>query len=369
MRSEPAVAAHRPAARLWIAGRRREGTLEEEAGGSWIFHGAGSADLGSVQRLELELCADAELSRRLGVPRFQIRSFEPDAAAGRVRWRPIPFQEEQARLFKTQERFPVTLTGASLLGRALAGEVEALAPYEALLAVEDREHLLFPGAVVALEAARPWGAKFSLTSRIDFLERRGESTRLYVRLLDRRSVQEASFLAVCECPGFSTHTMWTYGLPSAGLDRLVRIRQAANAVDLVQVCDLRRAAHQFHGLRPADNDWQLWSDPLDETAVLLLVSLGVKPVATARLAVQDEGRVELSQMAIHPAFRGVGLRVPLFEEAVRLARSLGGRYLIGEPIPKLEPILREMGAVPLDLGRPVWSLDLEEKKKRGDWRM
>lgn len=372
------VASHRPAGRLWIQGKRREGTLEEEVGGVWSFRFAGPHD-GLIsekvpaKRLELELCADSETRRLLGVPRFQVRSFEMDAAQGKVRWRPHPFEEEQARLFHVQESLSVSLKGASILDRVLAGEIEALSPYEVLLSVHDLEHLLFPGAIVALEVPRPWGALFALYGRIDFLERRGESTRLYLRLLDRRSVQEASLLAACECPGFGTQTMWTYGLPAQGLDSLVRVRQAVNAMDMVQVFDLRRAAHQFQGLRPEAGDWQLWADPLDEAAILLLISLGTKPVATGRLVVNhgDRGKnelersaglpsflwegsfVEFSQMAIHPAFRGVGLRLPLFREAMRLTLALGCRFIVFAALPKLVPSLLEMGALPLDRARPA----------------
>lgn len=363
------VVPHRPACRLWGHGTGSAGILEEEKDGSWLVRLAPSSvreDLSAAARLELELCADSRLRRRLGAPRFQIHVFEVDAPARQVRWRPLRFAEEQARLFRVREPLTVAVTGASIVGRALTGTVDALSPYEILAMVEDREHLLFPGAILGLEIHRPWRTLFRLHGRIAFLER-GAATKLYLRLLDRTSVQEASVLAACECPGFGTHTLWTYGIQPRGLGRLVRVRQAVTEEDRVQVLALRRDAHQFYGQGSEENDPASWSDPLDERSILLLVSVGEKPVATARLAApgEDRGRseiaqsvelpevfwkdsfVEISRVAIDPAFRGVGLRVPLLREIGRLTLSLGGRFAVFESLPELVPYFESLGATRL----------------------
>lgn len=364
------VAPHRPACWLWGNGTRYSGTLEEGSG-EWIVRLARPArgDLSSAKRLELELAADDGLHRRLGLSRFQVFDFAVDAAATQVRLRPLPFQEEVAHLFPVQGELPAALTGGSILGRTLLATVEALTPYEVLASVEDLEHLLFPGALVELEVSRPWRALFRLQGRIAFLERRGEDTRAYLRLVDRRSVEEAGLLAACECPGFSTHGMWTYHIPPRDLERVVRVRQAVTAGDMIKALELRRDANQFHGQRPEATDWRSWSDPLDETSIVILVSLGTKPVATGRLVVNGGDRtksaiesavklpdflwtdsfVEASKLAIHPSYRRVGLRVPLFREAARLARSLGSRFIVFETIPALMPDFEKMGATHLHL--------------------
>jgi hypothetical protein len=369
------VAAHRPACWLRGKGRRRyPGLLEEEVGGHWKVRLDGPAvgdDLTSARRLELELRADDGLRRQLGVPPFPVLDFEVDVAGRQVRLRQMRFEEEQARLFRVQDRVPFSLTGGSISDRTLVGEVEALAPYEVLASVTDSEHLLCPGAIVRLEVARPWGATFRLHGRIACLERGAESTRAYLRLLDRSSVDEAGLLAACECPGFGMHTVWTYQLEPRGLDRVVRVSQAATPVDMVKVFELRRTAGQFFGQRPEANDWHLWSDPLDGSSILVLVSVGTKPIGTIRLVVNggdrskseieqahglpaflwDESFVEVSKMALEPSFRGVGLRLPLWREAHRLARSLGVRYAVFESIPELVPVLEGLGAARLDLSR------------------
>jgi hypothetical protein len=249
--------------------------------------------------------------------------------------------------------------------------MEALAPYEILASIHDAEHLLFPAAVVRLRVTRPWGAAFTLHGRIAHLERRAESTRAYLRLLDRSSVQEASLLAACECSGFSTHAIWTYRLQPRGLERVVRVSQAATPADMVEAFELRRAAGQFFSQSPEANDWRLWSDPLDGAAILVLARLGTRPVGTVRLVVNGGDRdkseidkaiglpaflwegsfVEASKLAIDPFFRGVGLRLPLFREVLRLALSLGSRYVVFESTPELVPVFEEMGAIHLGLSR------------------
>jgi hypothetical protein len=369
------VSPHRPACWLWGNGRRYSGTLEEsEDGGAWTFRSAEPlrGDLSSARRLELELCADSGAHRQLGLPRFQVFDFEVDAAAGRVRLRPVPFQEEQAHLFRVQEDVAVAVTGESISGRTLVGAVGALTPYEVLATVADHEHLLFPGAVVKLEVARPWRAFFNLQGRVAAVERREAVTRIYVRLVDRQSIEEAGLLAACECPGFGTHTLWTYKLPIGGIEKLVRVHQAVTTGDMVKVLELRRDANHFHGQRPEVNDWRAWSDPLDETSVVILASLGTKPVATGRLVVNGGDRsrseiesavrlpdflwvdsfVEASKLAIRPGFRGAGLRLPLFREMVRAALALESRYIVFETIPPLVPDFETMGADHLHLTKP-----------------
>lgn len=363
------VAPHRPACRIWIHGTHSSGFLEEGKDGAWIIHLAPSSvpgDLSAAARLEFELCADSRLRRRLGAPRFQIHDFEVDAPARQVRWRPLRFAEERARLFRVREPLAVAVTGASLAGRTLTGTVDALSPYEILVTVEDREHLLVPGALLGLEIHRPWQAFFRLHARIASLER-GAATRLSLRLLDRTSVEETGALAACECPGFGTHTLWTYGIQPRSLGRLVRVRQAVTEEDRVEVLELRREANQFYGQGSEENDLASWSDSFDERSILLLVSVGEKPVATGRLAApgEDRGRseiaqsvelpeafwkdsfVEISRVAIDPAFRGVGLRVPLLREIGRLTLSLGGRFAVFESIPELVPFFESLGAARL----------------------
>jgi GNAT superfamily N-acetyltransferase len=345
------VPAHRPAAWLWIGGARHAGSLEEEEG-AWIFQSAAplaARGAAAVSRLELELRVDSGRRNLLDLPRFEVRDFELDPAARRVRLRPVPFDETRARLFPIREEVGVTVTGGSLAGRVLAGTLEAMTPYEILAAVRDGERLLVPGAIVRLDVCRPWGGRFACEGRVAFLERGEEATRLYVRLLDRRSVDEAGLLALCEAPGFSAHALWTYGLRPCGLERVTRVSLAATAGEMRQALELRREANQFFGKRPEAHDWQAWSDPLDETAMVVLASLGTRPVATARLIAGGD-RAEVSQVAVHPAFRGTGLRLLLLRELARLALSLGCRHVAFEALIKLAPAFERMGAKRLDAG-------------------
>jgi len=362
------VAPHRPACRLWGNGVRYSGSVAEYPDGSWVFRPAGPplrSDLVSARRLEMELRSDARWRRRLRLSPFPIHDFAVDLAAQQIRFRPLRLHEEEARLFRAPDAIPVAVTGESLLDRMLLGVVEALTPYEVLATVQDAERLLLPGAIVRLAASRPWSAPFTLDGRVAFLARGQEETRLYLRLADRRSVEEASLLACCECPQFGAHTMWTYGLATHGLARLVRIHHAASAIEMFDVLELRRAAYQFNGQGVSENDWRAWSDSLDETSIHILLSLGTRPVATARVVINDGDRsrselestvelpdflwagafVEVSRMAIHPAFRGVGLRWPLFREIGRLARSLGCRFVVFED---RVPVAQKLGAVPLE---------------------
>jgi hypothetical protein len=365
------LAAHRPAGWLWGGGRRHAGVLEEGRG-DWIFHPLGSSALGrlsSAARLELELRADGRWRRRLSSGRFQILDFEVDAAARQVRFRPPRFEEEKARLFPVLEELPVTVIGPSLFHRVLAGDVESISPLEIVAAVRDDERLLFPGAMVQVEAGRPSSRRFRIYGRVASLERRDQATRLYLRLTDRASVEEASLLAACECRGFGTHTMWTYGFAPRGLGGLLRVRQAATVEDMTRALELRREANQFYGRLPEAGNWRSWSDPWDETSLVVLVSLGAKAVATGRLVVNggDRGRseieqsvglpgflwsasfVEASELAVHPAFRGSGLRLSLCQEIARLALSLGSRFIVVAAIAPLIPLLEEMGAISLAL--------------------
>jgi GNAT superfamily N-acetyltransferase len=139
--------------------------------------------------------------------------------------------------------------------------------------------------------------------------------------------------------------------------------------DMVRALELRRDAHQFYGLLPEASNWRSWSDRWDETAFVVLISLGAKAVATGRVVVNggDPGRSEIeqsvslpgflwsasfaeaSELAIHPAFRNAGLKFHLFREIARLALSLGSRFLVVAAGAPAVPRLMEMGAIPLEL--------------------
>jgi len=365
-----------PGCACWLRGNgvRCRGVLEGPVNGSWVFTAAGrsmKAELASARRLELELCADSELSARMNLPMFQVHEFQLDLDAQQVRFQTACFDPEKVRMFAVQQQFPVSITGGSLLERILIGSVEAIAPFELMALVDDPEHLLLPGAVVSLQVTRPWQTTSTLHARVAALDRRERDAQVYFRILDRESVQAAALLAACECPEFSAHTMWTYRLNTDGLRKLARVSRVATSDGLVKALELRRDANQFYGRLREANDHRLWSDDLDENSMIVLISLGARPVATARLVINDGDRarselhntwglpdfiwagsfVEVSWFAIHPDFRGIGLREPLLRELTRLALTVGSRFLVFEVIPDLAPAMEKIGAAYLQTSK------------------
>jgi hypothetical protein len=358
-----------PGAACWLRGNgvRCRGVLNGPVNGAWLFSAAGhsmKAELASARRLELELCADSEISARLGLPMFQLHEFQMDMEAGQVRFQTACFDPEKVRMFAVQQQFPVSVTGDSIMDRILIGSVEAIAPFELMAVVEDPENLLLPGAIVTLQVARPWQTTCTLHGRVASLERRDKDAQVYFRIVDRQSVQTAALLAACECPEFSAHTMWTYRLSAEDLRQLARVSRVATPEAMVRALELRRDANQFYGRLREANDHRLWSDDLDENSMIVLISLGVKPVATARIVINDGDRgkselqniwglpdfiwagsfVEVSWFAIHPNFRGIGLREPVLRELTRLALTVGSRFVVFEVISDLAPAMEKIGA-------------------------
>lgn len=355
-------------------GARYSGIVREPVSGEWTFSADAAPlpeDLSSASRLELELRADRELSAQLKMPMFQLHEFRVEPKSGRVNFRPLPFDPEKVRMYAVQQSFPVTITAASIPGRVLIGNVESLSPLELLAVADDAENLLIPGAVISLQISRPWQAAFTFLGRVASLQRNDKETRVYIRILDRQSIHAVSLLAVCECPLFSARTLWTYGLSAQGLENMARVSRVATAEAMVKTLEIRRDSGQFHGQLREANDYRLWSDVLDEHSNVILVSLGCKPVATARLTINDGERgrsefekdfglpefiwagsfVEVSRFAIHPDFRRIGLRAPMIRELARMALAAGCRFVVFETIPGLEPEMKKLGAASLETFR------------------
>ncbi|MFD0387183.1 hypothetical protein ACFQ4K_04025 [Tistrella bauzanensis] len=102
---------------------------------------------------------------------------------------------------------------------------------------------------------------------------------------------------------------------------------------------------------------------------MFLAILGDKPIATARLVLNDGDRsrselqaqvpvpdqfweggfVEISRLVVHPDFRGNRIRYDLFREVERLSLSLGARYMLFDAIPKLAPLYEAVGGRRLPL--------------------
>jgi hypothetical protein len=362
----------RPSCWLWGNGIRYSGILEENTDSVWDFRITETClntELNQAKQLGLELCSDTKLRRQLRLSPFHVWDFEVDAANQQVRFRLTSLQEEQMRLFPVPENLAVSITGPSIFGRTFAGQLEGLSPYEVLASVDDPEHLLYPSAIVELEAYRPWQAVFRLNGQVVALERGERLTKAYIRLVDQRSVEAAGLLAACECPEFGAHTMWAYGLRLSALKKAIRVEPVVTAEKMALALELRRDANRFYGRRIAANNLWLWSDELDETSLIILILLGNKPVGTVRLVVNGEDQnksriehvielpdfiragmfVEVSKLAIHPDFRGTGIRLPLFAEVARLALLLDCRYVVFEAIEKLVPIFEKIGAIRLDL--------------------
>jgi GNAT superfamily N-acetyltransferase len=369
----PPLTSHpKPACWLRIGSSRHAGHLEERDDGLWAFRWAPGTPVSALRRASLaglSLVTDAGPMKRAGAPPLQIDRFEVRTDEGCLVFAGKPSRERMGKLHVPDARVVARLTGPSLAGRVLTGELEALSARDMLLRAVDRERLLVPGAVLRVRVPTAWGMDFDIAARITGLARETTGTLLHLRVANRRSTATLGHLAVCTCNGFSAHTMWTQGLPQHPLRRLLRIRQAVTAADLEQVHRLRRDANQFYGRRPGDDDIASWADPLDRSSIVLLACLGDRAVATGRLVVNDGDRgrselqglvplpdflweggfAEVSRLVVHPDFQGLSIRSDMFREVASVALALGVRYLVFDAIPKLIPLYEKVGGVCLPL--------------------
>ncbi|GGB51676.1 hypothetical protein GCM10011505_35970 [Tistrella bauzanensis] len=371
------------AGRLRIAPARADGGDHPVWHPAWMFEAARAPLSGPVLSRLADPATAIGLVPRVDGSAIWRRRLDPlrmvlvdiDGEAGLIRLATSDCQPLIDRLPRLATALPAMIDGRSLNRRAFPAHITAIGPYETVADVEGPPALLVPGTLLTLTVTRPWATPFRMTARLvaagpvpaDGIA--AATTRIVLRMADRQAVDRAAILATCTAPGFGIHGLWTYGLRPRGLMRHLRVVPVASRADLVAAWSLRRDANRFFGRRPEAREPADWADHLDASSIVFLAILGDKPIATARLVLNDGDRsrselqaqvpvpdqfweggfVEISRLVVHPDFRGNRIRYDLFREVERLSLSLGARYMLFDAIPKLAPLYEAVGGRRLPL--------------------
>ncbi|WP_407175690.1 N-acyl amino acid synthase FeeM domain-containing protein [Bradyrhizobium sp. STM 3562] len=364
--------ARKPRAALWIASRRYAGYLDEVDGGRWAFNfDAQPSPPETINAAWIGLSVAADHSFTLGRARcvLPLRDFEHLPGEKRILFgRGIPDGWGE-RLHQTSDTLWVRISGPVLEGCRLLGEIEALSPFKLLAIVDDPERRLVPAARIVMDGWTKSGNLGSIVAQVSAIERSESETVAYVNVIGQTSTEKAAHWALAVSPTFTAHGVWTLGFKADKLKDWLTVSQVVDRNDLAMVYRLRRDANVFFGRRPDAVDLASWTDPLDQSAIVLLARLGQKPVASARLVLNggnpnlsemaqivhlpeflwQQGFAEVSRMVVHPDYQGLSVRIVLFREVARLALMSDSRYLLFDAIPKLASLYEKIGAIDLQL--------------------
>jgi len=362
----------KPRATLWVAGKPYPGCLDELEDGRWAFDidpPRVAPQIAKTGWVGLSLAADSSFARRHPGCAIALRDVEHLPGQQRILFeRRIP-EDCSERLYHPSEALSGRISGSVLEGRRLLAEIRALSPFSLSMIVDDPQRLLVPAAQVIIDGWTKWGNLGSIAAQVSAVQRTEAGTAVYVDVIGQTSTEKAAHWTLAVSATFTAHTMWTLGFEADKLSRSFAVSQVLDVDDMAVVYGLRRDANQFFGRRPDAVDLASWADPLDETAIVLLATLGRKPVASARLVLNDGNRqrsemaqlvrlpeflwqhgfAEVSRLVVHPDYQGMSVRIVLFREIARLALMSNVRYLVFDAIPKLAPLYEKIGGIDLQL--------------------
>ncbi|MGY4495421.1 hypothetical protein [Pseudomonas sp. TE3610] len=362
---------HRFAVRGHLEGRAVSGVLTLQGTARCLLQLAPGVALGQQgQRVNVALCFEGGLHRPAVPVRLQGHWLDPAAGSLALEWlgqRPMCLAE--------RDRFGSSITATArsplLFNRQLQVQVHYLNPFNGVLQVTGWPMMVLPGMDLELRLSERWSAPAPVKVQVMGCYEDQGRYLCHFRVLDARSSTAVALALLCLRPDFSFEDLPPRIRKSAAVDRLINVAIVEGHAALEQVLACRLAANRHYGrLGDVLDPRSLW-DEWDPFSIQVSARLGEKCVGAGRVVINggvrerceiqaatplpewlwNAGFVEMSRVAILPAYAGHRVMLALLRELGRITLHARSRYIVLDAIEILVPIYTRLGAQCLPISK------------------